>query len=237
MLCAPVFAQDGDQADLKQMSESESVQEALEEDGVSINYNEEGALVIFARGTGTYDFDNPDDRKDAKQEALLEAKAAISHFLNETITSEEALDKQSKKVTTLTKSGDVSTEAVSKEEVKNTLKSIRNKSESVLTGVVVLKSEKIPGTGSGGEIQVTVVTSPLTQKAAKEISNSMTDSLNDRTKVVGNGSNVGGEGAAGGAAGGAAAGGAAAGPAGAPSKKTGPDPNNKRETRKNNTLF
>ncbi len=232
MLCAPVFAQDGDQADLKQMSESESVQEALEEDGVSINYNEEGALVIFARGTGTYDFDNPDDRKDAKQEALLEAKAAISHFLNETITSEEALDKQSKKVTTLTKSGDVSTEAVSKEEVKNTLKSIRNKSESVLTGVVVLKSEKIPGTGSGGEIQVTVVTSPLTQKAAKEISNSMTDSLNDRTKVVGNGSNVGGEGAAGGAAGGAAAG-----PAGAPSKKTGPDPNNKRETRKNKTLF
>lgn len=236
MLCAPVFAQDGDRADLKQMAESESVQEALEEDGVSIDYNEEGDFVIFARGSGTYDFDDPDDRKAAKEEAVLNAKAAISKFLNETLSTDEAIDQQSKKAKTLTKSGDVSTQAVSSEMVKTQLKSIRNHSESILTGVITLKSEKIPSTGSGGEIQVTVVTSPLTQQAAKEISNSMTDSLNDRTKVIGNGSNVGGEGAAGGAAAGAA-GGAAAGPAGAPSKKTGPDPNNKRETRKNKTLF
>ena len=241
MLCAPVFAQDGDRADLKQMAESESVQEALEEDGVSIDYNEEGDFVIFARGSGTYDFDDPDDRKAAKEEAVLNAKAAISKFLNETLSTDEAIDQQSKKAKTLSKSGDVSTQAVSSEMVKTQLKSIRNHSESILTGVITLKSEKIPSTGSGGEIQVTVVTSPLTQQAAKEISNSMTDSLNDRTKVIGNGSNVGGEGAAGGAAagaaGGAAAGGATAGPAGAPSKKTGPDPNNKRETRKNKTLF
>lgn len=235
MLCAPVFAQDGDRADLKQMAENESVQEALEEDGVSIDYNEEGDFVIFARGSGTYDFDDPDDRKAAKEEAILNAKAAISKFLNETLSTDEAIDQQSKKAKTLTKSGDVSTQAVSSEMVKTQLKSIRNHSESILTGVITLKSEKIPGTGDGGEIQVTVVTSPLTQQAAKEISNSMTDSLNDRTKVVGNGSNVGG--AAAGAAGGAAAGGATAGPAGAPSKKTGPNPNNKRETRKNKTLF
>lgn len=235
MLCASVFAQDGDRADLKQMAENESVQEALEEDGVSIDYNEEGDFVIFARGSGTYDFDDPDDRKAAKEEAILNAKAAISKFLNETLSTDEAIDQQSKKAKTLTKSGDVSTQAVSSEMVKTQLKSIRNHSESILTGVITLKSEKIPGTGDGGEIQVTVVTSPLTQQAAKEISNSMTDSLNDRTKVVGNGSNVGG--AATEAAGGAAADGAAAGPAGAPSKKTGPNPNNKRETRKNRTLF
>ena len=66
-------------------------------------------------------------------------------------------------------------------------------------------------------------------------------SLNEREKVIGNGSNVGGEGAASaaGAVGGdgSSGGGVGAPGGGRPSKQTGPNPTNKRETRKNKTLY
>jgi len=243
ILCTPVFAED-DEADsgkeeLKKMAQNESVQEDLQEDGVSIAFADDGSYKALARGTGTYEWDDPDDRKDAKEEAIFEAKAALAHFLNETLADEKGLEKASKKAKTFTKSGDVSTTAASKEMATSQLRSMHNSAQQILTGVVTLESRKIPGNGDGGEIQVTIGVSQATMEAAKAISNAMTDSLNDRKKVVGDGSNIG-EGAATGNGGGQAAGSAAgegSGPAGAPVKKIGPNPNNKPEVRKNKTIF
>ena len=235
-----VFAQEDDvganpeaaKAELKKMAENESVKEVLEEDGVSISFAEDGSYRAIARGTGTYDFDDPDDRKAAKEEAILEAKSALAHYLSETLASEKGLDKAIKTAKTLTKNGEVSTEAVSQENVKTKLTSIRNDAKAILTGVVTLESRKIPGKGDGGEIQVTIGTSPATVAAAKAVSNMMTDSLNDRRKVKGDGSNVG-DGTVGNGTGGSASGSSA----GAPATQTGPNPNNKPEVRKNKTIF
>ena len=97
ILCAQAsFAQEEDpnavieaeKAALKQNAANEVVQEDLAEpDGVSLAMADDGSYQIFARGTGTYDFGDEDDRQDALQEATQKAKANLSKFLSETISS------------------------------------------------------------------------------------------------------------------------------------------------------
>ena len=232
------FAQEeDDQAALEQGAKSEAVQKDLDEpDGVSLAIDEEdGSYKIFARGTGVYDFDDEDDRQEALQEATLKAKANLSKFLNETIATDEGLESMSKKAKTLSKNGDVTTQAVTKESVKTTGLSIRNSSKTLLTGAITLESKRIPGNGDGGTYQVTIGVSSKTAAAAKEISNRMTDSLNDRRKVKGDGSNIGEGGNNG--SGAASSPMPGSGAAGAPYTKKGPNANNTRETRKAKTVF
>lgn len=238
ILCAQAsFAQEEDpnaaieaeKAALKQNAANEVVQEDLAEpDGVSLAMADDGSYQIFARGTGTYDFGDEDDRQDALQEATQKAKANLSKFLSETISSAEGIDSLSKKAKTLTKNGDVTTASVSKEQIKTQSTAIRNSSQAILTGAITLESRRIPGAGDAGTYQVTIGISSKTIAAAEEISNRMTDSLNSRRKVNGDGSNVGGAGAAAAPAG---LGGGA--PAGA--KK--PGQNNTPEIRKAKTIF
>ena len=242
ILCAQAsFAQDEDpgavieaeKAALKQNAANQIVQEDLAEpDGVSLAMADDGTYQIFARGTGTYDFDDEDDRQDALQEATMKAKANLSKFLSETISSAEGLDSLSKKAKTLTKNGDVTTASVSKEQIKTQATAIQNSSQAILTGAITLESRRIPGAGDSGTYQVTVGISSKTIAAAEEISNGMTDSLNNRRKVVGDGSNVGGSGA-----GAATATMPGSGLQGAPSSKDAPNPRNTREVRKANTVF
>ncbi len=241
VLCTPAFAQDEDpnavieseKAALTENAAATPVQEDLDEpDGVSLAMADDGSYQIFARGTGTYDFDDEDDRQEALQEAQQKAKANLSKFLSEKIATDEGLDSLSKKAKTLTKSGDVTTAAVTKESVKTTGLSIRNSSQAILTGAITLESKRIPGKGDSGTYQVTVGISSKTIAAAEQIANKMTDSLNGRRKVAGDGSNVGGAGA-----GAAKAPIPGAGAQGAPSSKDGPNPNNTREVRKAKTIF
>ena len=234
ILCTPAFAQDEvDKEALQQASASQAVQQDLDEpDGVSLAIADDGSYQIFARGTGVYDFDDEDDRQEALQEATQKAKANLSKFLSEKIASDEGLDSLSKKAKTLTKSGDVTTEAVTKESVKTTGLAIRNSSQAILTGAITLETKRIPGKGDSGTYQVTIGVSSKTVAAAEEIANKMTDSLNNRRKVVGDGSNVGGSGA-----GAATATMPGSGLQGAPSSKDAPNPRNTREVRKANTVF
>ena len=232
IFCTSVFAQDeDDKTALRQNAATSPVQQDLDEpDGVSLAIADDGSYQIFARGTGVYDFDDEDDRQEALQEATLKSKANLAKFLNETILSDEGLDSLSKKAKTLTKSGDITTAAVSKESVKATILSIRNSSRAILTGAITLETKRIPGKGDSGTFQVTVGVSSKTIAAAETISDAMTDSLNRRHKVVGDGSNVGGTGSA-------TAPMPGAGAQGAPSSKDGPNPNNTREVRKAKTIF
>lgn len=241
VLCTSVFAQNEDpnavieseKASLTENAAAAPVQEDLDEpDGVSLAMADDGSYQIFARGTGTYDFDDEDDRQEALQEAQQKAKANLSKFLSERISSDEGLDSLSKKAKTLTKSGDVTTSAVAKETVKTTGLSIRNSSQAILTGAITLESKRIPGKGDSGTYQVTVGISSKTIAAAEQIANKMTDSLNSRRKVAGDGSNVGGSGA-----GAATATMPGSGLQGAPSSKDAPNPRNTREVRKANTVF
>ena len=197
-------------------------------DSVPVHYKSQ-------RGTGVYDFDDEDDRQEALQEATLKAKANLSKFLNETIAADEELESLSKKAKTLSKNGDVTMQAVTKESVKTTGLSIRNSSKTLLTGAITLESKRIPMNGDGGTYQVTIGVSSKTAAAAKEISNKMTDSLNDRRKVKGDGSNIGEGGNNGLDA--ASSPMSGSGTLGSPSTKKGPNANNTRETRKAKTVF
>jgi hypothetical protein len=177
---------EADAAALRSNAANPVVAEDLAEpDGVSLALAEDGSYQIFARGTGTYDFGDEDDRQEALQEAILKAKANLAKFLNETIASDESAGNFSKKAKTLTNDGSVTSAAVSKEQVKTQTTAIRNSSQAILTGAITLETRRIPGSGDGGTYQVTVGVSSKTIAAAESIAKRMAQSLANRRPGAG----------------------------------------------------
>ena len=148
-------------------------------DGASIKLFPDGAYQITAVGTGVYDFNDPDDIKDARKEAEMRAKAAIAKFLKEDIASSEGMEEASKKVKNVSSDGKTQTSNVSKTTVKTAMESIRSSASALLTGVVVLQDAKIPS-GNGGTYKVMVGVSSKTTAAANAAANGITASLNNR---------------------------------------------------------
>ena len=161
-----LVGQDATTADLQKTAAAPEIQKELDQpDGVALFSKPDGSLQIFARGTGTYDFDDVDDINDARKEGTLKAKAALAKFMKEKISSDEAFADASKKVKSITTDGQTQTANVTKETVKTNLQVIRNSSDAILKGVITLKEQKVPRKGSSGEIQVTVGVSTKTLKA------------------------------------------------------------------------
>lgn len=175
-----VFGQAVQDPQLQANAANAEVQAELDQpDGVAITVKPDGTFQIFARGTGTYDFNDPDDIKDARRDGTMRAKANLSKFLKEKVASKEGLDEISKKSKSMTSDGQVQKVAVSKESVKIATESIRNESDAILTGVITLKDQKVPR-GNGGEIQVTVGISSKTLKAAQMAAQGINQSLQNR---------------------------------------------------------
>ena len=137
-------------------------------DGAAFKLLPDGSFQIFARGTGTYDFDDVDDVNDAKKEAVLKAKAAIAKFMKEKLSTEEGLSEASKKTKTATSDGENQSVSVSKESVKVSSTTIQNQASELLKGVITLKMQKIARKGSTGEIQATVGVSSKSIKVANQ---------------------------------------------------------------------
>lgn len=191
LACGALFAQGaayGQAAQDPQLQANASnaaVQAELDQpDGVAITLKPDGTFQIFARGTGTYDFNDPDDIKDARRDGTMRAKANLAKFLKEKVSSSEGLTEVSKKSKSMTSDGQVQKVAVSKESVKIATEAIRNESDAILTGVITLKDQKVPR-GSGGEIQVTVGVSSKTLKAAQAAAQGINQSLQNREGAVG----------------------------------------------------
>ena len=145
-----VFGQAAQDPQLQSNAANAEVQAELDQpDGVAITVKPDGTFQIFARGTGTYDFNDPDDIKDARRDGTLRAKANLAKFMKEKVSSAEGLDEISKKSKSMTSDGQVQKVAVSKESLKVATESIRNSAEAILTGVITLKDQKVPR-GSGG---------------------------------------------------------------------------------------
>ena len=171
------FAQDV-RSELTQTLSSSGVAEELDSspDGVAIRLLPDGGFQIFAMGTGVYDFDDPDDILDARKEAELKAKANLSKFMNESLSSEESFDEMSAKVKKLNSENGETTSSVDKTTVKSTFESIKNSSSALLKGVVVLGSEKVPGSGSSGTYRVKVGVSSKTIAATKAATGALSGS-------------------------------------------------------------
>ncbi len=174
------FAQAAQDPQLQANAGNAAVQQELDQpDGVAITLKPDGSFQIFARGTGVYDFNDPDDIKDATRDATLRAKANLSKFLKEKVSSSEGMDEISKKSKSMSDDGQVQKKSVSKESVKIATESIRNQSEAILTGVITLKVQKVPR-GNGGEVQVTVGISSKTLMAAQKLAQGINQSLSNR---------------------------------------------------------
>jgi len=93
---------------------------------------------ILSTGAATVEFDDVDEVSDARTEAELEAKNAISKFFNEDISSEESIESSAMKKIKIVKGAGGQAKAASKDKVKLTLKKISSNSHSLLRGVVKL---------------------------------------------------------------------------------------------------
>lgn len=190
VVAVAVFAQEN-QNDIKANASKSAVEEVLSQpDGVSIIQNEkDGSLQIFARGSATYDFGDARDIRSKTKIAEIRAKAALSKFYNETVKVEESATsgegRMSKAMLTQTESGEVVKKTISRENVETIKETLIVRASSILSGVVTLKTIKIPTKGSktSGEIQVTVGISTKTLDAAAEAYNMIIDSLNSRRKI------------------------------------------------------
>jgi len=176
MLLAGValFAQENEsaEAELKKDASSKSVQADLEKepDGVSIFIKGNDSFQILARGTGTYDFDDPDDIKDARKEAELNAKSALAKFFKEKVSTSEGIENVSTKIRKLSSDGEVETQKVSKESVKVIAEKIVTNADAILKGVITLKEVKEPNKGkNSGQIQVTIGVSNKTLDAVTKL--------------------------------------------------------------------
>jgi hypothetical protein len=168
-----------------------AVQEALAQpDGVSLVRNEsDGSLQIFSRGAATYDFGDARDIRSKTKAAELRAKAALSKFFNEVVEVEESATsgegRMSKAILTQTEDGEVVKKSVTRENMEAIRETLTVRSAAILSGVVTLKTVKIPAEGSktSGEIQVTLGISTKTLSAAAEAHNMITDSMNARRTI------------------------------------------------------
>lgn len=193
LVVVAAFAKEKNQTkdSIKENASNAAVQEILSQpDGVSIVRNEkDGSLQIFAKGSASYDFGDARDIRNKTKTAELRAKAALSKYLKEVVQVEESSSegegRLSKAVLTQADDGEVVKKSVTRENIESVKETIKIRSAAILSGVVILKTAKIPSEGSkaSGEIQVTLGVSTKTLAAAAEVYNMITDSFNARRDV------------------------------------------------------
>lgn len=152
--------------------------------GVSMDLGDDGMWTrIRSIGKATYDLDDQDEIEDAMAEAKMSAKADIAKFMNETITSDETVNKITKKL----KEGNKTSVKVSKTTIKTMTKKIHNSASALLKGVLTLEEKVDAETKS---VAVMVGLSRKTMQNADNLRNSIARDM-DPNKQTGNGSNGG----------------------------------------------
>ena len=167
---APTSPAQADVANLQMTAAQPAIDQVLTEpDGVAIALKENGDFQIFARGSGVYDVDDPSELASARTEATLNAKANLAKFIKEKVSVEEGITDVVQKTKTLQGNGQIQTKVAKTEEVKTMAKAITSSAEQILQGVITLREQKAPGTGTGGQIQVTVGISSKTLEAVRRL--------------------------------------------------------------------
>jgi hypothetical protein len=102
-------------------------------DGINVE-DVDGGIKIISTASVAVLSDDVDSIKDARKEAILEAKAAISKFFSESIKSEEAINRAV--LETKSMQGDQKESA--RKEVVERVKRLQNSSQTLLRGAVVI---------------------------------------------------------------------------------------------------
>jgi hypothetical protein len=128
-------------------------------DGIDISENTDGVKIIATASTSV-SFDDIDSIRDSHDEASLLAKAKISKFLSEDIYSDEDIKKAINE-SKMTGPGGV---LISRNEVIKKVRHLRNSSNALLKGVMVLGDCYTPSV----ETRVTVGIKPDTIRQAEQ---------------------------------------------------------------------
>jgi hypothetical protein len=190
LVATAAFAKVQEKDSVKKDASNPAVQEVLEEpDGVCLVRADDGTLQIYARGSAEYEFGDRRDIRTKTKVAELRAKAALAKYLKEAVSEEESEtegeSQLSKALLTKSAEGSIKKNIVEREVVAAVKEIITVRSSAILSGVVTLKTVKVPTEGSktSGEIQVTLGISTKTLAAATEAHNMITDSINARRTI------------------------------------------------------
>ena len=156
-------------------------------DGMNVEQVQDGDKII-STATAAVSFDDVDAIKDARDEATLEAKAAIAKFLNEDIHTDEAINR----AVSETKSMQGDRKETQRKQAVERLKKLRNSAQALLRGVVVLGDCYT----KGKEYRVSVGVKPETIGAAGRLATGISTSVrSDPTRsALGAPSGAGGDG-------------------------------------------
>jgi hypothetical protein len=114
-------------------SQSTGCQDYPLSEGISVE-DVAGGTKIIATASVSVPFDDQDAVNDARDEATISAKAMITKFFQEIVTSDEAVNRAVNETRTM--QGDA--KAVSRTETIERVKRLRNQSSALLRGVVPL---------------------------------------------------------------------------------------------------
>ena len=195
LVACAAFAEVLRDEDMQKSVDNTAVQAALSADGVCIRRNEaDGSLQVIARDSADYSIGTPRDIRNKTEVAEMKAKRHLLVFVesqmkayrehaesdsDETAETAETVDNCTGEV------GEIVTTLANARQAEMFQKVINESVSGTLTGVVVLKTVKIPNEGrkTSGTIQVTVGFSAKTLAAATEAHNMITDSMNQRRAI------------------------------------------------------
>jgi hypothetical protein len=170
--------------ELKADAKAPDVIEELEEpDGVSIDPSDPENWKIIAMGTGTYEFNDTEERSDAQEEAELNAKAHLAKFMKEKLKSDQQLDILAERESTKSKANGEETGSARTKRMKTSLKSIHNSAEEILSGVITLETTS-KWNGNSGEVRVKIGQSEKTLAAANRFKKRTNASVRDADEAA-----------------------------------------------------
>ncbi len=139
---------------------------AEEIDGVYYEVKDDGSISVSASSFTSCKCEDAEDLRVAKKEAEIDAKAKIAKFINETVGSEETVERISASVR---KRGGDDAKDIS-ERVKRTIEITKVSSKQILRGIVMLSNSYDEKTG---KVTVTVGSNKKSQDAAGAFKNQM----------------------------------------------------------------
>jgi len=145
-------------------------------DGINIE-DVAGGTKILATSSVSVTFDDVDSVQDARDEATMEAKSLISKFMSEDskFMSEDIMsDEMVNRVVAESKVATAEGKTATREELVIRVKTLRNSSQALLRGVVMLGDCYTPER----ELRVSVGIKPDTIRSAERLSGSMSESIN-----------------------------------------------------------
>jgi hypothetical protein len=154
---------------------------AMGKDGMGVMLDKAGELEkVFASGVAFYDFDDGGEVTDALKEASMAAKANLSKYMEEEISSDESIDKITSKKKEMSKDANGSDVNVLKKSVTIQTMNIKTHSSALLTGVIKICESNDAGKK---EVQVVLAVSPKTAASASKVADAINKEIGNRKSV------------------------------------------------------